>query len=52
MRLEAGDIFGRARFRLGRDGRLERIEVTEARLSESRLSGSVLLPGRPGATMR
>ncbi|QXM23671.1 DUF3971 domain-containing protein [Elioraea tepida] len=48
VRLEAGDIFGRARFRLGRDGRLERIEVTEARLSESRLSGSVLLPERPG----
>ena len=47
-RLDAGEISGRARFRLGRDGRLERIEVAEARLGPSRLSGSVRLPERPG----
>jgi hypothetical protein len=47
-RLEAGDIAGRARFGLGREGRLERVEVTEARLGPSRLSGSVRLPQRPG----
>jgi hypothetical protein len=47
-RLEAGDISGRARFGLGREGRLERIEVMDARLGASRLSGSVQLPPRPG----
>ncbi|MCU0985956.1 MAG: DUF3971 domain-containing protein [Acetobacteraceae bacterium] len=55
-RLEAGDIGGRARFTLTRAGRLDRIEVTEARIGTSRLAGSVQLPqaqgGAYGVTLR
>lgn len=47
-RLEAGEIGGRARFTLDRAGRLTRIEVPEARLGDSRLSGSVQLPEASG----
>lgn len=47
-RLEAGDIGGRARFTVTRAGRLDRIEVAEARLGASRLAGSVQLPGERG----
>jgi hypothetical protein len=47
-RLEAGEIGGRARFLFAREGRLERVEVAEARLGASRLAGSVRLPARPG----
>ncbi len=47
-RLEAGEIGGRARFGLTREGALERIDITELRLGPSRLSGSVRLPPRAG----
>jgi hypothetical protein len=46
-RLEAGSIAGRARFGIARDGRLERIELAEARLGASRVSGTVRLPQGP-----
>ncbi|WP_291296194.1 AsmA-like C-terminal region-containing protein [Elioraea sp.] len=46
-RLEAGDITGRARFGIARDGRLDRIEVPDARLGASRVSGTVRLPQGP-----
>jgi hypothetical protein len=48
-RLDAGDIGGRARFIVTRAGKLDRIEVTEARVGDSRLAGSVQLPQAPGA---
>jgi hypothetical protein len=47
-RLEAGEISGRARFGLDRGGRLARIEIPEARIGPSRLSGSVQLPEARG----
>lgn len=49
-RLEAGEIGGRARFVVTNAGRLDRIEVTEARLGPSRLSARVQLPEARGGS--
>lgn len=51
-RLEGPGLAGRARARFGADGRVERIEVTELRLGETRVSGEVRPPPRAGEPWR
>jgi hypothetical protein len=51
-RLAGPGLAGRARASFGRDGRAERIDITELRLGETRLAGQIRPPARDGEAWR